>query len=39
MIVGVLGAYFVPMVLLALWVLIAGIVGLRRPFANEVATA
>jgi hypothetical protein len=38
-IVGVLGAYFVPMVLLALWVLIAGIVGLRRPFANEVATA
>ena len=28
-----------PMLLLVLWVLIAGIVGLRRPFADEAAAA
>jgi len=35
-VVGVLvfafGVFFMPMILLVLWVLIAGIVGLRRPF-------
>jgi len=38
-IVGALGAFFVPMLLLVLWMLVAGIVGLRRPFAGEAATA
>jgi len=38
-IVGPLGAFFMPMVLLVLWFLVAGIVGLRRPFADEVAAA
>lgn len=37
--VGAFGAFFVPMLLLVLWMLVAGIVGLRRPFANETATA
>lgn len=38
-IVGAVGSLFMPMVLLVLWVLVAGIVGLRRPFAGEVAAA
>lgn len=38
-VVAAIGAFFLPMALMVLWMLIAGIVGLRRPFAGEVATA
>lgn len=36
--VGAFGAFFMPMLLLVLWVLVAAIVGLRRPFASEPVT-
>ena len=38
-VVAAIGAFFMPMVLLVLWMLIAGIVCLRRPFADEAALA
>jgi hypothetical protein len=38
-VVGAIGSFFMPMILLVLWMLIAGIVCLRRPFAAEPVLA